>query len=79
MAQAARDLDVDENVLRKWVKEFATDPGHAFVGHGQLRREQLEIDRLRREMAKAKAERDIQKSRRLLREGLDMRFASDIG
>ena len=23
LAQAARDLDVHENVLRKWVKEFA--------------------------------------------------------
>jgi len=44
VAQAARDLDVHENVLRKWVKEFAADPGHAFPGHGQMRREQLEID-----------------------------------
>jgi transposase len=25
-AQAARDLDVHENVLRKWVKEFGCDP-----------------------------------------------------
>jgi transposase len=25
-AQAARDLDVHENVLRKWVKEFGSDP-----------------------------------------------------
>ena len=25
-AQAARDLDVHENVLRKWVKEFAAAP-----------------------------------------------------
>ncbi len=49
VAQAARDLDVHENVLRKWVKEFAADPGHAFPGHGQMKPEQLEIDRLRRE------------------------------
>ena len=27
VAQAARDLDVHENVLRKWVKEFGSDPG----------------------------------------------------
>ena len=25
-AQAARDLDVHENVLRKWVKEFGSTP-----------------------------------------------------
>ncbi len=58
-AQAARDLDVHENVLRKWVKEFAADPGQAFPGHGQMKPEQLEIEKLRREVAKLKAERDI--------------------
>jgi transposase len=26
VAQAARDLDVHENVLRKWVKELGSDP-----------------------------------------------------
>jgi transposase len=59
VAQAARDLDVHENVLCKWVKEFAVDPGHAFPGHGQMKPEQLEIDHLRREVAKLKAERGI--------------------
>ena len=39
IAQAARDLDVCENVLRKWVKEFAADPGQAFPGHGQMKPE----------------------------------------
>ena len=33
--QAARVLDVHENVLRKWVKEFAADPQHAFPGQGR--------------------------------------------
>ncbi len=61
VAQAARDLDVHENVLRKWVKEFAADPGQAFPGHSQMKPEQLEIERLRREVAKLKAERDILK------------------
>ena len=61
VAQAARDLDVHENVLRKWVKEFAADPGQAFPGHGQMKPAQLEIERLRREVAKLKAERDILK------------------
>ena len=61
VAQAARDLDVHENVLRKWVKELAADPGQAFPGHGQMKPEQLEIGKLRREVAKLKAERDILK------------------
>jgi transposase len=60
-AQAARDLNVHENVLRKWVKEFGFDPVQAFPGHGQMKPEQLEIERLRREVVKLKAERDILK------------------
>ncbi|MEN3748767.1 IS3 family transposase [Sphingomonas sp. HF-S3] len=74
-AQAARDLDVHANVLRKWIREAEGDPGSAFPGHGNLRPEQLEIERLRRELARMKAERDIlKKAGGLLREGLDMRF-----
>lgn len=60
-AQAARDLDVHENVLRKWIKEFGPDPTQAFPSHGQMKPEQLEIARLKREVAKLKAERDILK------------------
>ena len=61
VAQAARDLDVHENVLRKWVKELSADPAQAFPGAGQMRPDQLEIDRLRREVSKLKSERDILK------------------
>lgn len=34
VAQAARDLDLHENVLRNWVREAGSDPQHAFPGHG---------------------------------------------
>ncbi len=61
VAQAARDLDVHENVLRKWVKELSADPAQAFPGAGQMKPDQLEIDRLRREVSKLRAERDILK------------------
>jgi len=60
-AQASRDLGVHHTMLRTWVKAFADDPQHAFPGHGQLKPEQVEIARLRREVAKLKAERDILK------------------
>ena len=60
-AQAARDLDVHENVLRKWIKEFGSDPAQAFPGQGQMKLEQQEIERLRREVNKLRAERDILK------------------
>jgi transposase len=61
VAQAARDLDLNENMLRRWVKELSADPQHAFPGQGQMKPEQLEIERLRREVIKLKAERDILK------------------
>ena len=60
-AQASRDLDVHENVLRTWVREFGSDPVQAFPGHGQMKPEQQEIERLKREVTKLKAERDILK------------------
>jgi transposase-like protein len=43
VAQAARDLDVHENVLRKWVRDQGADPGSAFPGHGVMRPEQQEL------------------------------------
>ena len=41
--------------------ECCADPGPAFPGLGEMKPEQLEIERLRREVAKLKAERDILK------------------
>ena len=61
VVQASRDLDVGGNILRRWIKELTVDPGQAFPGQGQVKPEQQEIDRLRREVAKLKAERDILK------------------
>lgn len=61
VAQAAHDLDMYGNVLSKWVRDFATDPVQALPGNGQMKPEQLEIERLRREVPKMKTERDILK------------------
>lgn len=61
MAQAARDLGVHVNVLRVWVRELRADPTHAFPGQGKQAPEEAELTRLRREVARLKMERDIQK------------------
>lgn len=61
VAQAARDLDVHENVLRRWVRQYRADPAHAFPGAGQMKPEQAEIAQLKKEIRKLKAERDILK------------------
>src|SRR5262245_60839658 len=59
VAQAARDLDVHENVLRKWVQQLADDPLEAFPGSGKMKAAEAESERLRREVHELKAERDI--------------------
>jgi transposase len=61
VAQAARDLGVHGTVVRRWVQEYAADSQQAFPGQGQMKPDQVEIERLRREVIKLKAERDILK------------------
>lgn len=61
IAQASRDLDVFETVLRKWVKDFETDPAQSFPAQGHMKSEQAEIERLGRQVQKLKAESDILK------------------
>ena len=61
VAQAARDLDLHETRLKAWMRELKADSQHAFPGKGVMKPEQAEIERLRREVAKLKMERDILK------------------
>src|SRR5258708_30460348 len=62
--QASQELGVHPSQLRDWVKKFADDPQHAFPVQGQMKPEQLEIARLKHEVAKLKAELDILKNPR---------------
>jgi transposase len=59
--QAAKDLGLHVNVLRKWVKDTKANGAQAFPGHGRMRPEDAEVARLKRELAKVRAERDILK------------------
>lgn len=59
--RAAQQLGLHANVLRKWVRDFRSDPAQAFPGHGRLKPEQGEIERLKKELVRVKAERDILK------------------
>ena len=61
MSQASRDLGLHLNVLRKWVKDVEADPAQAFPGQGQMKADQAEIAKLRKDVAKLKMERDILK------------------
>jgi len=65
VAQASVDLDMHYSQLHDCVEKFLDDPQHAFPGTGQMKPEQLEIARLKPEVAKFKAERDILKKARV--------------
>ena len=55
MCKRREDLGVHTSQLRAWVKKFADDPQQAFPGNGQMKPEQLEIARLRRDTPPAPA------------------------
>jgi transposase len=61
VAEAARRLDVGENRLREWRKAFLAQGDAAFPGHGNPASADNELQRLRAENARLKAERDLLK------------------
>lgn len=60
LSQVARDLDVNPNVLRKWVKQSAIDVGNGPAG-ALTTEERAELTRLRRENRTLQMERDFLK------------------
>jgi transposase len=61
VAEAARRLGVGENLLRLWKKAFLDQGTNAFPGHGRLSPADEELHRLRAEVVRLKAERDLLK------------------
>ena len=59
ISEIARNLGLNDNVLRRWVKEHAEPGKQAFPGHGNPRDE--EIAQLKRELLQTKKERDFLK------------------
>jgi transposase len=57
----ANDLGVHPNTLYKWRKQLLEDGEEAFPGHGKMKASDEEVRRLRRELARAREERDILK------------------
>jgi transposase len=62
-SQAGRDLGIAANIVSRWVREASADKKQAFPGRGQMKSNDAEVARLRRELARTKAERDILKNR----------------
>jgi len=59
--EAASSLDINANMLGRWVKEHREEDGQAFRGNGKLRPEQEEVRTLRAQVKRLQMERDILK------------------
>jgi transposase len=54
--EVAKELGINENLLGRWVRQLREDPEQAFPGHGKLKERDKELEDLRRENARLKAE-----------------------
>ncbi|MDB5311141.1 MAG: transposase [Gemmataceae bacterium] len=61
VAEAARSLGIGAEMLRRWKVTLDAEGHEAFPGHGNLPPAEDELRRLKAEVARLKAERDILK------------------
>jgi transposase len=61
VCKVARDLDIHPNLLHIWKRKFSEDGEKAFTGKGRVKPENAEIRKLRKDLEKAREERDILK------------------
>ena len=61
VAEAARRLGINANLLYRWKSQFATEGEQAFPGPGPQTAQEAELTRLRRENEQLRMERDILK------------------
>ena len=59
--EAARSLEINANMLGRWVKEQQADNGQTFRGNGKLRPELEEIRKLKGQVRRLQMERDVLK------------------
>lgn len=61
VAEAARRLGINPNLLYRWKSQFAAEGEQAFPGSGQPSAQEAELAKLRRENEQLRMERDILK------------------
>jgi len=59
--EAARSLDINANMLGRWIKEAEQGDGHAFRGNGKLTPELEEIRKLKTQVKQLELEKRILK------------------
>ncbi|RDH83491.1 MAG: IS3 family transposase, partial [endosymbiont of Lamellibrachia luymesi] len=58
-SEAARSLDINAQMLGRWVKELQSDDDQAFRGNGKLTPEQEESRRLKAQVKRLQMEKEI--------------------
>jgi transposase len=61
IVQVARDIEVNESVVRRWVKTYETEGIAGFPGNGKLKPEDAEFLALQKELADLREENAILK------------------
>jgi transposase len=56
VTEVARELGIGRESLYRWKQEFLSDPKQSFPGGGKLKDRDLEVEALRRELARVKSE-----------------------
>jgi transposase len=59
--EAASSLDINAQMLGRWVKEHQSEDGQAFRGNGKLTAEQEENRKLKAQVKRLQMERDLLK------------------
>ena len=57
ISEIAKNLGINDNILRRWVKEQSNLSTRSFPGHGNARDE--ELAKLKKELSQVKKERDF--------------------
>jgi transposase len=60
-AEVARELGINVNVIYRWVRQYKEDQENSFPGKGHQKPDDLELHRLRKQLADMTEERDILK------------------
>lgn len=60
-AEVARELGINVNVIYRWVRQYKDDQENSFPGKGHQKPADLEVHKLRKQLADITEERDILK------------------
>ena len=61
VSEVSKDLDIRKDLLYTWIRKYKSDPQNSFPGKGNLKPEDEQLRKLKRELADVKEERDILK------------------